>query len=411
MGIKKNIIQIEEQAVAGAPFYGMTQKTKDQIDNIEKEKNKEKENKKNFDLNYVILPIPQPNISNVKNLVIPKNQGRYDFYKSQAIPDNVFKSWKGTQYADKIPDKIISNTVNKLKSFVTPDNKWWVPTYRLNENNQGVFYWYCDNEELEFGNIVFYDQTNYVQISIPKEYVETWWDEWGTLTLTALSILAASLVPGMQGLLISAAIDMVVVAENLSEGDNIGAVVSTLLAFAPFLSTSIKGLGRFSTQEVKTVASKFARSENIDEVKAIYRKLSDKEKILVRGVLSQEPKQLIKAIDENIWKIYEENLKRGTWTARDVKNSLNDYIIKRKIPMPEVAKWWQKNPNLTKFGIDLGASGFILVGSYPFVKKEQEKKSLEDLQKNLLKPSFREPYELTPEDIKMMKSGYWEEDN
>jgi hypothetical protein len=409
-GEKKSLSKLFEQGGFGGVGTSPEQvkKMEDKITQSELEKTRQNNLKSSFDERFEIYDIPYPNShDNDKTIILPI-KSRVSFFEGvEDLRKVFFKGWEGTQYANQIPKDFQLPKVQPgtLRTFVTPDEKWYKLTLVRNEDGYWKFDWFFDENNQPF------IQQNYFDEELPKIYLkeeETWWDLWSGWTLTLLSIAAAALIPGMQGLLLSAAIDLVVAGNALVEGDGLGAIISTLLAFAPFLSYSVKGLGRFSSQEVKAVSSKFARAETEAEVKAIYKRLSDKEKILVRGVMSQEPKQFLKLLDENIWKVYEEGLKRGTWNAKDVVNSVNKLISEKKLPMPELAKWWQKNPNLTRFGIDLGTTGLILAGSTPFVLKQELEKTLSKTKEMI---STGEKRSLTPEELKNLKNNFWEENN
>lgn len=410
-GEKKTLWRLFEQGGFGGVGVSPEQiKTiNDKITKGEIEKKRQKNLESDFEKKYQIYKVPSPNSFNLSTIALPIGTSVSFFQGNEDLKKIYFRSWEGTQYSSQIPqdNQLPKTQPQTLRTFVTPDKKWFKLNLVRKDNGNWAFQWFYDTENQPF------EQSEYIDIEIPEKYQEkeeTWWEKWGGWTLTALSVAAAALIPGMQGLLISAAIDMIIVVDALSKDDNVGALISALLAFAPFLSVSIKGLGRFSSEEIKTIASKFARAETEAEVKAIYKKLSDNDKILVRGVMSQDPKKLLNIINENIWKVYEENLKRGTWRAKDVVDALNNLIRSKKLTMPEVAKWWQKNPNLTKFGIDLGTSGLVLAGTYPLVKKQAEKKSQQDLE-NKLKQQFAEkPRVMSKQELEDLKNTFWEED-
>lgn len=409
-GGKKNIAKLNEQGGFGG--VGVTpeqfKSAQDKITKDELETARQKKLESEFEKKFEFYKVPSPNSFKIKNLLLPINSSVTFFTGNEDLRKIYFRSWEGTQFSNQIPkeSQLPKLEPETLRSFVTPDKRWFRLNLIRKENGDWRFQWYYDTNNQP------YIQSEYLDMEVPEKYEEKeeeWWEPWIGWTIALLSIAAASLIPGAQGLYVSAAIDLIGVGYALSKGDKLGAVVSTLLAFAPFLSASVKGLGRFSPEQVRRVGSKFARAETEAEVKAIYRRLSDEDKILVRGVMSNDPKELLKLIDENIWKVYEQNLKRGTWTPKDVVDAINKLITEKKLPMPEVAKWWQKNPGLTKFGIDLGTSGLILVGSYPFVVQQELEKVQKEMQKKLSQ-QFSAPKTLTDEELEKLKNSYWEED-
>jgi hypothetical protein len=354
----------------------------------EQEKKRQEQLKTDFNSKFTTFKIPQ-NKYKVQNLTLPKDSSVTMWKKNEDRVKRFFKSWEGSQWDSYIPknkdfDYLLPD--DSLRAFTLPDGKFFTGRVKRVSDNplKYEFDWYYDNNDKP------YDQNEILgDIEIPDDFLvkeEGFWDKWGGWITAGLSMLVAAVVPGTQGLLLSALIDLIQVAYSLSEGDKFGAVISTIFMFIPFIGPSIKGLGRISKAKATELAEKFAVAESKAQVDLIYEGLSEPDKIIFRTVFSQDPNKIIKLLDQKYWDMLVDGLRNTTFDKADFVKSVNELIRSGRIQYPELAKWWQKNPGMTKFGIDLGASGLVLLGAKIYAdseKKKGEEQKIKQVQKTM----------------------------
>lgn len=354
----------------------------------EKEKKRQEQLKNEFNSKFITYKTPT-NKYKVQNLTIPSESAVTLWKKNEDRVRKFFKSWEGSQWSNYIPNnKDFDNLFpdDTLRAFTLPNGEFFTGRVkRVSENPlKYEFDWYYDNNDNP------YDQNEILgDIEIPDDFLfkeEGLWDKWGGWIMAGLSMLIAAVIPGMQGLLLSALVDLVQVAYSLSQGDKFGALISTIFMFIPFIGPSIKGLGRISKAKAVELAEKFAVAESKAQVDLIYEGLSESDKIIFRTVFSQDPDKIMKLLDQKYWDMLADGLRNTTFDKADFVKSVNELIRSGRIQYPELAKWWQKNPGMTKFGIDLGASGLVLLGAKIYAdseKKKGEEQKMKQVQKTM----------------------------
>jgi len=377
----------------------------------ELEKQRQEILKKDFNTKFTSYKIPT-NQYGVKSLVLPKGTGLTFWKKNEDRVKGFFKSWEGSQWDSYIPKNKDFDFIfpdDTLRAFRLPDGEFFTGRVKRVSDNPltYAFVWYYDENDNP------YKQEDYLRgTEIPDDFLEKeqgFWDKWGGWIIAGLSMLIAATVPGMQGLLLSALIDLIQVGYSLHEGDTFGAVISAIMMFVPFIGASIKGLGTISKSKALELAEKFGQAESKAQVNLIYEGLSDADKILFRTVFSQDPEKLMNFISQKQWELLADGLKTGLFDKKDFVKTVNELIASGKIQYPELAKWWQKNPNLARFGLDLGLSGLVLLGGKGYTYYDEKKKEKE-INKQIQKTFSEKPYELTPKDKQELQSSYWDED-
>lgn len=391
-GPKKTFEKImnEQGGMGGAGVSDWQVKaSQEELAKHEKEKKRQEELKKDFISKFTSYKIPR-NKYDVQNLTLPKGSVVTFWKKDEDRVKKFFKSWEGTQWNNYIPnnrdfDYLLPD--NTLRAFTLPDGEFYTGRVKRVSDNplKYEFDWYYNNNDNPYNqNEILGD------VEIPDDFLtkeEGFWDKWGGWITAGLSMLIAAVVPGMQGLLLSALIDLAQVAYSLSQGDKFGAVISGIFMFLPFIGPSIKGLGRISKAKANELAEKFVVAESKAQVDLIYEGLDDADKILFRTVFSEDPQKIMKLIDEKYWDMLSDGLKSSTFDKTDFVKSVNELINSGRIQYPELAKWWQKNPGMTKFGIDLGLSGLVLLGAKKYADYEKNKAE-EKQQKQIKKTIF-----------------------
>jgi len=260
---------------------------------------------------------------------IPKSQGgRGNEYTAAWVPSN----WS----------KII--TLNSVSTFKTPDGKIWRATinHPTLQNLKGSWQdlYKLDPQPNGWKFAGYYDdaRTVFKGVSGPPEAEESFWDEWKYWILGGASIIAAIVIPGIGGILLSISIDLVSAALQYSEGDTVGAGISTVLAFIPVIGKFIPGL-KVSNQVAEKLAKEFAPLT--DEAAIIAKIESD--------ALTQQEKYFMKKLLSN---------------SMDVVSKLN-VLIKNKTLDKIKAEKLYKSLGLKRFGFDLGVSGIVMAaGGY-----------------------------------------------
>jgi hypothetical protein len=281
---------------------------------------------------------------------IPKSQGgRGNEYTAAWVPSN----WS----------KII--TLNSVSTFKTPDGKIWRATinHPTLQNLKGSWQdlYKLDPQPNGWKFAGYYDdaRTVFKGVSGPPEAEESFWDEWKYWILGGASIIAAIVIPGIGGILLSISIDLVSAALQYSEGDTVGAGISTVLAFIPVIGKFIPGL-KVSNQVAEKLAKEFAPLT--DEAAIIAKIESDaltqQEKYFMKKLLAEDPKKLAALIEKEMFN----NVTASN--SMDVVSKLN-VLIKNKTLDKIKAEKLYKSLGLKRFGFDLGVSGIVMAaGGY-----------------------------------------------
>ena len=196
------------------------------------------------------------------------------------------------------------------------------------------------------------------------------WDDWGQWGLTIGSIAAAFFIPGAQGLGIAAGLDLIGAADQyFRQKDNVGAGISTALAFVPIFGDYLK-IGKMSNESIITLINKFGPLKTKKQVLSAIRTLPEKslERYTIEQILSKGPKEMSKLINGLV-----KNGVRNQKEARDVVININQLYKEGKLTKEGVKNIFNKL-GLQRFAFDLGLSGQIIVaGSILKDKQEQDK--------------------------------------
>lgn len=257
--------------------------------------------------------------------------------------------------------KIIA--LNSVSQFKTPDGKvyeaiikhpqlqklgttTWDEFYKLYPNPSGwKFYYYVSVD----GKEMFKGVT-------PAKTLLHHLDEWKYWILTGASIIAAILIPGIGGLIISIGIDLFSAALQYAEGDTIGSGVSVILAFIPVIGRAIPALKvpkEVAENLAKGLAPLKTEAEIIDFVENLSKVGLEQERYFLQKLLAEDPKKLVGLIEkELLGSVTQQN-------AADVVVKLNQ-LIKNKVLDKVSAERWYKSLGLKRFGFDLGVSGLVV---------------------------------------------------
>jgi len=198
---------------------------------------------------------------------------------------------------------------------------------------------------------------------------ETNWDAWGQWALMGGSILAATFIPGAQGLWISIGLDVIAATDlYFNKKDNFGAGIAGILAFVPLIGNSLK-IGKVSVEMAQSLAKTLAPLKTEEQVLSALSKLSKQEQYIVQQVLKQDPNtlnNLIKGIVMSKVATKQEALRVAT--------QINNLLKSGQLPKASAAAFY-KNLNLKRFGFDLAVSGAVIVAGeglrYYFNKKSR----------------------------------------
>ena len=198
---------------------------------------------------------------------------------------------------------------------------------------------------------------------------ETNWDAWGQWALMGGSILAATFIPGAQGLWISIGLDVLAAADlYINKKDNFGAGIAGILAFIPLIGNSLK-IGKVSFEMVENLAKTLAPLKTEEQVLSAISKLSKQEQYIVQQVLKQDPNTLNKLIKELVM-----SKVTTKQEALRIATQINNLLKSGALPRASASAFY-KNLNLKRFGFDLAVSGVIIVAGeslrYYFNKKSR----------------------------------------
>ena len=196
------------------------------------------------------------------------------------------------------------------------------------------------------------------------------WDDWGQWSLTIGSIAAAFLIPGAQGLGISVILDLTAAADQyFRQNDNVGAGVSTALAFVPIFGEVMK-VGKLSEKSISTLINKFGPLKTKQQVLRAIESLPERslERYTIEQILNKGPKEISRLINGLV-----KNGVRTKKEATSVVNNINKLYSEGKLTKQGVKNMFSKL-GLQRFAFDIGLSGQILfVGSQIKDKEELEK--------------------------------------
>ena len=354
-----------------------------EIERKREEMERKREIDKNFNENFFMIEMPKTSLSKASDLILPKNyegiKTTYSVYEHPLNPYAIFKDWVGTGYEDYIPDQrqleeILPN--GTLKSFTIGNIRYVAHVKRFSDKPLLYgFHWYFNEDGKP------YNSKDYIsKEQVPEEFQlgEGWWSEWGQWVLTAGSILAACLIPGAQGLLISIGLDLVAAADlYVNKKDNVGAGISFILAFVPVIG-NVARVGKVSTKTASKLAKTFAPLKTEEEILEAMSKLPKQEQYIVQQILKQDPKTLNRMITD----IMSSKIATKPEALR-AASKINELVKSGAIPKASAAAFY-KNLNFKRFGFDLLVSGVIIGAGegyrYYLNKKSQEAaaKGLED---------------------------------
>jgi hypothetical protein len=310
----------------------------------------EKKNKirQNFDKNY--FAVKTPNSSMVEggtHLILPRisvdgSPTVYSVYKHPLDPNKIFKSWVGTEWESYIPNQ-------KEIQDILPDGT--LRNFRIGDKNYVAHLKRVSNDPLNYDFLWYYDENknpynpndyNIRQDEVPEEYQYdgTWWGKWGQWTLTLGSILAATFIPGAQGLWLSIGLDLIAATDLLiREKDNVGASISVALAFVPVIGQELLGIGRatgvgkfseasMNSSTIKKLAKSFATLRTEEEVVSKINTLPPSERRMIRNLLKEDPNKIGKLIEREIYRASMKRVVNLEQSKRWV-NHLNALLCKK----------------------------------------------------------------------------------
>lgn len=263
--------------------------------------------------------------------------------------------------------------LNSVSTFKTPDNKTYTASFKhpkleqfrnvSSEEFQQKFYAMSPNPSgWKFMGYYTSQGTGFVGV----ESEQSFWEEWKYWILAGASIVAAIVIPGIGGILLSIGIDLVSAALQYSEGDTIGAGISTILAFIPVIGKFIPSL-KVPNEVVEKLAKEFAPLT--DEASIIAKIESDaltqQEKYFMRKLLAEDPKKLTALIEKEMFN----NVTASN--SMDAVSKLN-VLIKNKTLDKIKAEKLYKSLGFKRFGFDFGVSGIVMVAG-GFLKYYLEK--------------------------------------
>jgi hypothetical protein len=414
--LNENELFINEQGgIGGAGVSDWQVKAQQEnITKIQAEKERQQQLKKDFDSKFIIIKIPK-NDFGVDNLTIPKGSGIKLWDKNTSRVNSFFKSWFGTDWERYLPKEDDLKYIfpdNTLRSFTVPDGTSYTSNLERVSDNPITwkFKWYYDDN----GNP--YNQKKELEgTEIPEDYLykeDGFWDKWGPWILAGLSVLATILFPGAVGIWLSVGIDMIGAVQSLAEGDKMGALVSTILAFLPVGLGKIPGIGTITKEEAINLANKFAKATDEAQISNIYSKLSTKEQKYFQTVFSQDPEKIVKELDNVMFQKIVKGIPNQTYNAKELVDTINSMISSGKLKYDDMVRWYQK-ANIKRFGIDLGTTGLILGGTYAYGKYQQAKQTKQV--KDLSSKAVSEPYKFNDDKLeqksKEMDDEWNEEEN
>lgn len=344
---------------------------------IEIEKQRQQQLKIDFDSKFVVVKIPPKNSAKANTLILPKGTDFKIWEPNESRVNSYFKSWVGTTLDEYVPEE---NELRKifpdgtLHNFKIPDGTEFIGKLKRISDKPLVWdfiWWYNKNGTP-------YNQNEYLgDTEIPDDYMykeDGFWDKWGAWIIMATSVALAVLIPPPAGLILSALVELVPAVQQFSEGDNVGGIISVVLALSPFVGSS---LIKISSKEAKILAQKFARA-NPQDINSIYNKLTPELKKAFQSVFRNDPRIMGKEFEKIMWSQITQGLERKLIDPKQLLIEINKQL--KTMPYSEVAKWWERT-GLKRFGFDISVTAGGLATAYFVGKQEAEKESEKNKEK------------------------------
>ena len=204
------------------------------------------------------------------------------------------------------------------------------------------------------------------------------WDDWGQWSLTIGSIGAAFFIPGAQGLGIAAVLDLIGAADQyFRQKDNVGAGVSTALAFVPIIG-DVMGVGKLSNKTITNLINKFGPLKTKQQVLRAVKSLPEKsmERYTIEQILKMGPKETSKLINS----LAKTGL-RNQSEAKSVVININKLYKEGKLNKEGVKNMFLRL-GLRRFGFDITVSGAILYIGHKIKQQKNEKEILNIFQRD-----------------------------
>ena len=388
--------QLKEQEGRGTAIALNPEEDKKRVE----EKNKQNQLKQDFNKNFLTFKTPATRqVKGGKDLPIPRNfnneKTTFSLWKHPIKYGSFYSNLINTQYDNYVPtSKMLDDILpdGTLRSFTVGGVQYKSTLIRTSENPiQYQFYWYLDKD----GKSYSWD-TYDTNKEVPLEYLYdgSLWSVYGQGTFTVLSIIAAALIPGTQGLLISIGLDLIVSADlYFRENDSVGALVQMVLAFIPVIGNQI-GVLKITAKDAQRLLPEFKGLETASEIDAKIKTLSSYDQGLMKGLLSADPKIFEKPITTYVGK-NSMNVIKNQKDALEVVNHINWLVHDMKALNVRGAKWWVQTLGLQRFGFDVAVSGVIVYGGM----KYKEKNSIVDPNLPVLKTRHLKPEEISQKEI------------
>lgn len=273
-------------------------------------------------------------------------------------------------------------TLNSISQFRTPDGKQYksVIIHPTLQNIKGTWqdFYQVPADPYGWKFAGYYNDTR-TEVFKSIEPTKGFWDEWKYLILAGASILAAIIIPGIGGLILSIGIDLVSAGMQYLEGDTLGSGISVILAFIPVIGKAIPAL-KISEEVAGNIAKGLAPLKTEAEIIAHVKKLPQTERYFMQKLLSEDPKKLTALIEKEIY----QNVKPEN--VSDIVKNLNELIKTKKLDKVGATKWY-KSLGLKRFGFDVSASGLVLWGGAKygeFLNNKAQKQAMEGIMPSTL---------------------------
>lgn len=255
---------------------------------------------------------------------------------------------------------------NSVISFMTPDGlkyeaKIRNPTlYELTKRHEfkgtKAFWDEFYSMEPQSGNwkfIGYFDDNNnqFVPLETEFTFLEKL-NEWKYWILTGLSILAFLVFPEGIALYVAMGFDFVAAVMMFIEKDYIGAFLSVILAFIPFIGPKLKWW-RVSAERTKILAQEIAKYDNVDDLYRYINSLEKTEKTALQTLLKENPEQLVKMIDDELLNQMSQRL--TLQNAKEIVDIINAGYKNKTLKKDLVLKFFNRL-YLKRFGFDFSVS-------------------------------------------------------
>lgn len=316
--------------------------------------------------NKKFMTFKTPNTSQVENgthLILPKSvNGKpttFAKYQHPINPEEVFKSWVGTQWDSYIPDERHLNDVlpnDTLRSFTVNGTRYVASLKRVQDNPlRYQFYWYLDKDGQPYNQNIFVKESE-----IPEEYRYNFIYAWGEEILMVGSLLAAFFIPGIGGIALGVLLDLGAATIQLKKGNNWGAGISAILAFLPVIG-EIANVGRVSN---KTAERLIKQVNDVGSYKELVKRINSMGKTqdayLLRQLLKDDPHRIVNLINDFL----DKKLLGAITTKSEALNVVNhlNYLLKSGIITKVNAQKFTQRLGLKRFGFYFGGTVGIILG-------------------------------------------------